>query len=153
MKEVTREITKVEKFTVYEAVDGITFNSKEECKKYEESALCVVRSRIKELTTCKPRDAWTTLGGLDDHSVIAVKPVTEDDVHIILQWLFLEQPHYLKDSMEARREQVRAIVQRAWMDKDVILMGINCEGEYYFINSRRNIIDNLMAMDRKEEGK
>lgn len=34
--------------TKYEAMDGKQFTSKEECKKYEDSALCVLTSRYKE---------------------------------------------------------------------------------------------------------
>ena len=39
MKEITKERTITEKYTLYEAFDGQEFADKKECQKYEESAL------------------------------------------------------------------------------------------------------------------
>jgi hypothetical protein len=38
MKEVIKERTKVEKYIVYEAVDGTEFDFKEDCESYDNSA-------------------------------------------------------------------------------------------------------------------
>ena len=46
MKEIIKDKTVVEHYTVYQATDGTEFNSSEECRKYEESALGVIRSKI-----------------------------------------------------------------------------------------------------------
>lgn len=48
MKELKRTET-IEKIIGYEANDGTRFDSKEECKKYEKSALGVVYERFKKL--------------------------------------------------------------------------------------------------------
>ena len=34
---------------------------------------------------------------------------------------------------------------------DIVLFGINCDGDYYWINSRQNIVDNLVNFGKKEE--
>lgn len=47
MKEIS---VKQEVFvTKYEAMDGKQFTSKEECQKYEDSAMCVITSKYNEL--------------------------------------------------------------------------------------------------------
>jgi len=47
MKEVTKE--KIQKYAMYEALDGTEFHDKAECQKYEESAKGVIRARIAKL--------------------------------------------------------------------------------------------------------
>ena len=150
MKEITKERTKIEKYTVYQAVDGTEFTQKEECEKYEESALGVLRGKIKRLTVCEPQDAWTLMGGYDDHQVIAVKPQTEVDVDTILQWYYLEHSYILEDFRKSERERLEKAIMEAWENDDVVLFGINCEKEYYFINSLKNIINNLSSLTQKD---
>ena len=43
MKEITKEVKNT--YTVYQASDGTEFNSKEECKKYEDTAKCVLLTK------------------------------------------------------------------------------------------------------------
>ena len=153
MKEITKECTHVEKYTVYEAVDGTEFTDQKECEKYEESALGVARGKIHPLFVSTGNEAWTLMGGCDDHEVIAVKFKDATDVDTFLQWLYLECPWYLNEHHKERKAVIESIVRTAYDRGDAILIGKNCEEEYYFINSRQNIIDNLMALDKKEEEK
>lgn len=150
MKEIIKERTKVEKYTVYQALDGTVFTSQEECRKYEESARSVAKGKVQSLFGTG-KDAWTLMGGCDDHEVVTVKFKTTTNVDNFLQWLYLECPWYLNDIHKERKIEVESIVHTAAEKNDVILMGKNCDGDYYFINSRQNIIDNLMALDKEEE--
>lgn len=151
MKEVKEEKVREVKdtFTYYEATDGTRFESSEECRKYETSALGMMRAKVKPLMS-EPKCAWTTMGGLDDHQVVAVNMECEEDENTVLQWIFLECPWYLNDIHKERKEEVVRIVDRALINKDALIFGINCENDYYFINSRENIIDNLINLDKKE---
>ena len=153
MKEITKERTITEKYTLYEAFDGQEFTDRKECQKYEESALGVARGKVQNLFVSTGNDAWTLMGGCDDNEVVAVKLENSTDIDTFLQWLYLECPWYLDDLRRERKAEVESIVRIAFDRKDVILMGRNCDGDYYFINSRQNIIDNLMALDKKEEEK
>lgn len=153
MKEVTKERTVTEKYTLYEAFDGQEFTDRKECQKYEESALGVARGKAQNLFVSTGNDAWSLMGGCDDHEVVAIKFWNSTDTDAFLQWLYLECPWYLSDSQKERKAEVEAIVHIAFDRKDIILLGRNCDGDYYFINSRQNIIDNLMALDKKEEDK
>jgi len=147
-EEKVREIK--ETFTYYEAIDGTRFESLEECNKYESSALAVMRAKVKPLMS-ESKDAWTTMGGLEDHLVVAVSVLTESDVDTVLQWLFLECPWYLNEAHEKKKQELIDIIGQAQINKDVLIFGINCDNDYYFINSRQNIISNLNKLDK--EGK
>lgn len=150
MKEITKERTVTEKYTLYEAFDGQEFTDKKECQKYEESALGVARGKVYNLFVSTGNDAWALMGGNEDHEIVAVKFENPTDVDTFLQWLYLECPWYLNDYHKERKIEVESIVNTAAEKNDVILIGKNCDGDYYLINSRQNIIDNLMALDKKE---
>lgn len=151
MKEITKERTVTEKYTLYEAFDGQEFTDKKECQKYEESALGVARGKVQSLIVSEGNDAWSLMGGCDDHEVVAVKLENSTDMDTFLQWLFLESSWYLMENQKELKAKVESIVYNAAEKDGIILMGRNCDGDYYFINSRQNIIDNLMALDKKEE--
>lgn len=144
MKKLEKDL--ITKCTVFQAVDGTEFSQKEECEKYEKSALGVLRGKIKKFVVCEPKDAWTFIGGYDDHQVIAIKPLIESDIDTILQWYYLEHPYILENPRKSERERFEEVITEAWKNDDVVLFGINYEKEYYFINSRKNIINNLNSL-------
>jgi hypothetical protein len=153
MKEITKERTITEKYTVYEAVDGTQFPDQKECLKYEESALGIARGKVQKLFVSTNNDAWTLMGGMSRHKIVAIKFKDITDVNIFLQWLYLEYSWYLYDSQKELKAKTESIVLTAAKKNDIILIGRDSYGGYYFINSRQNIIDNLMALDKKEEDK
>lgn len=90
MKEIQKETKQY--VTVYEAVDGTEFTSKEECKKYEESAKCVLMAKYSKLVT-KSDTEWELFGvGSDESIVDVVRLNDEQDVNMILQLIVLENP-------------------------------------------------------------
>ena len=149
MKEITKERTHVEKYSVYEALDGTQFDFKEDCEKYEKSALGVLRGRLEKLIVGRAEDAWDLMGGADEHRIIAVKPEKETDVDLILHWFYMENPHYLNDSHVKYKKHLEDTVNTAYDTKDIILFGLNLDNEFYFINSRQNIINNLNTIDKE----
>ena len=142
MKEVKKERT--ESYTVYQAVDGTEFHEKSECEKYERSAHGVLRARIAKLTTGM-ENAWSLMGGMEDHDIIGVKMNTENDLKDIQQFLVLENSYYSYD----KTKEIFDIMEKAYNNNDILLFGINCDGDYYFINSRQNIIDNLNILGKE----
>lgn len=144
MKEVTKE--QVQKYTMYEALDGTEFHDKAECLKYEESAKGVIRARIAKLIVGKDNE-WNLLAGSDEHEVIGIKMQTEKDVEYIKQFFMMECSWY----GEVRTKEIFDVIEKAYDDNDIVLFGINCDGDYYWINSRKNIVDNLMNFGKKEE--
>ena len=150
MKEVIKERTNVEKYKVYQASDGTEFMNYEECRKYEDSALGVVRGNVAKLIVGRTDDAWELMGGNDDNSVIAVKMNCVADVDLVKQLFLLEHPYYNSDERKEAKQKKFDIIEDAYNNNDVVLFGINCDGDYYFINSRLNIISNLNSLDKKE---
>ena len=146
MKEITKETST--KYTVYQAVDGTEFTQKEECVKYEISTLLALRRKIRPIGI--PQDVLMLMGGYDDHQVIAVKPQTKADVDTILQWYYFEHPNILEDYRKAERESLEEVITEAYKNKDAVLFGIHYGKEYYFINSLKNIINNLSSLTQKD---
>jgi len=151
MKEVIKERTNVEKYKVYQASDGTEFMNYEECRKYEDSALGVVRGNVAKLIVGRTDDAWELMGGNDDSSVIAIKMNCAADVDLVKQLFLLEHPYYNETERKELKQKKFDIIEDAYNNNDVVLFGINCDGDYYFINSRQNIIDNLNNLTEKKD--
>ena len=151
MKEVIKERTNVEKYTVYEAVDGTQFTRKEDCEKYDNSAKGVLRGKLKALIVNDEYTGWDLMGGNDDSTIIAVKVPTEADIDIVLQNYYFDQPWILNDGNQNSKAKIVLAVNQAYREQDVLLFGFNCDDELYFIDTRNNIIDRLNKLDKKEE--
>lgn len=151
MKTITRQKTNIENYNVYVATDGTEFSSEQECLKYEESAVGVIRSKVQPLIVSKDNDAWKLMGGYDDHTVVAFKLTTQDQADTLKHFLLIEHPLLQVDTQSARREEIFHIFDAAVGTDDLILFGINCDNDYYYINSRQNIINNLLSLGKQEE--
>ena len=53
MKEIKKERTTTQTYYEYEALDGTIFNDKEECQKYDESALGLLNYKVSLLKVGK----------------------------------------------------------------------------------------------------
>lgn len=148
MKEVTKE--KVQKYTVYKALDGTEFDDKAECEKYEKSAKGVLMARIAKLIVGKG-NAWTIMGGYEDHDIVGFKMLNAIDLEALKQFLLLECPWYNREDNTEDKEKIFDIMEKAYDNDDIILFGINCDGDYYWINSRQNIIDNLTNLGKTSD--
>ena len=147
MKEIKEEIKRevVDTHIYYEATDGTRFNDAEECRKYEASALGMLRSKIAKMAVSDKKDAWELMGGYDGHKVVAFAFNSEKDVDTFIQWMYLEWHYFSEEYMKAKER----IVRKVYVQKDVLLLGVNYKDEYYFINSRNNIIANLKALGKE----
>lgn len=134
----------------YRAVDGTIFTSEDECKKYENSARGVVSGRFHKLIVSDEYNAWDLLGSDEDHVAFAVEVKSSEDVDIVLHFLFMEIPWLLSgsDASNKRRDFIEDVINKALDQDGIILFGKNCDGDIYFINSRQNLIDNLMNLKK-----
>ena len=153
MKEITKERTVTEMYTVYEAVDGTQFDFKEDCEKYDNSAKGVLRGKLKALIVNNEYNGWDLMGGNEDNTIIAVKVPTEVDIDVIFQNYYLDHPWILMEEHQERRAKLIITVNQAYREQDVILFGFNCDDELYLIDTRNNIINRLNKLDKKEEEK
>ena len=148
MKEVTKEHKTT--YTVYQAVDGTEFNAKEDCEQYENTARGVLRGKLKSLIVNDIWNGWDLMGGNEDNQIVAVKVPDENSIDIVLQNYYLDQPWILGESNICRRENFVKAVHQAYKEQDVVLFGINCDGDLYLIDTRNNIINRLNTLDKGE---
>ena len=153
MKEITKERTKVERYEIYQAVDGTEFNTQQDCINYEASAKGVLRGRLKEFIVNDQYDCWDLMGGNEDNQCLAIVVPTEEAKDIILQNYYLDQSWILESSTPTHKERIDKAVQQAYENNDVILFGLNCDDDLYLIDTRMNIINRLYSLDKKEEKK
>lgn len=139
--------------TLYEAIDGKTFRSREECETYEASARGVLRGELKKYIVNEGYNCWDLMGGSEDNMCIAVAVPTEEAKRVVLQNYYLDQPWLLTDSNTSYKERIDNAVQQAYENNDIILFGINCDDDLYLIDTRMNIINRLNGLDKKEEKK
>jgi len=135
---------------MYEAVDGTTFRSQEECVKYEESARGILRAKLKKLIVNDQYDGWELMGGNEGNKILAVKMETEENKETVLQNYYFDNPWILKED-SPHKEKLEKRVEQAYKEQDVILFGLNCVDNLYLIDTRNNIIDRLNKLDLKEE--
>lgn len=147
MKEIKKEIVRKEYTYKYEAFDGTQFSLKEECEKYEKSAEGVLKFKFQKLIVDKA-NAWDLMRGYDDSDVIGIKLAKKEDKDTVLQLFLFMYPYYAKDdlndALKKWLEQYKSYIDEAFENKDILLMGINCEGEYYFIGTKNGIMKNLL---------
>ena len=144
MKEIKKEIIRKDYTYQYESFDGNLWDTKEECEKYEKSAEGVLKLKFQDLIVAK-EEAWDLMRGYEDNDVIGLKLTKEEDKNTVLQLYLLLNPHLLEEKETYKKwlEQYRSYIDEVYEKKDLLLMGINCEGDYYFIGPRNKFIDNL----------
>lgn len=91
------------------------------------------------------------MGGNDDNSILAIKMSCAADVNLVKQLFLLEHPYYDDETRQLLKQEKFDIIDNAYNNGDVVLFGINCDGDYYFINSRQNIIDHLNKLDKAND--
>ena len=144
MKEIKKEIIRKDYTYQYESFDGKLWDTKEECEKYEKSAEGVLKLKFQDLIIAKD-NAWNLMRGYEDNDVIGVKLTKEEDKDTVLQLYLMLNPHLLKEDERYKEwlDEYKSYINEAYENKDLLLMGINCEGDYYFIGPRNKFIDNL----------
>ena len=152
MKEIRNEIIKKEYTYKYESFDGIEFNTEEECEKYENSAEGVLKLKFQDLIVDK-QNAWDLMKGYDDNDVIGLKLAKEEDKDTVLQLYLLQNPQLLDEDERSKNwlKEYRSYINKAYEDNDLLLMGINCDGDYYFIGTRNMIVEKLKNFGEAEK--
>lgn len=75
--------------TVYVAVDGTEFNDKEECVKYDKSALGVLKGRVKKLAVRVSNEEDLLHSGGEDNESWVIIPKSADEIALIRQLLLV----------------------------------------------------------------
>lgn len=144
MKEITRE--KKSTYTVYQAVDGTEFNSKEECQKYEDTAKCLLLTEYKPLVkrTASECDIFNT--GSDEYMIDILQYLSsESDIDILIQLNRLYcSSRRLDDDFY---DNMRSKLEKCLKNRDIVLIGRGTEydgyDDFYILTTLQEVTDNI----------
>jgi hypothetical protein len=128
MKEVIIE-TSI-KTTKYQAIDGTQFLSKEECRKYEESAKCVLLTKYRPMVLNSVTENELFKGaGSEEYSMDIVKIDNEQNIDTILQLYILYHP---KEYYNHQYDSIREKITNAFASGDLLFIGRDSCGDDIF---------------------
>jgi len=126
IKKTVEEVVRVE----YIAEDGTVFRDKEECEKYEKSALVVVSNKLKRLN--KNDASWESLLCIsyDDSGLEIFDIQDQEDLDNLCQYvvLTLSENHAYKDEIERAPQEINA----CGVGHEVMVFW-SCEKEYMYV--------------------
>ena len=122
----------------------------EECRNYENTAKCVLGAKVKRLIVTNEHNAWELSGGLDDNYVVGINFKDENDITTFLQYYCLNHSYLVKDEYEDNLKKISDQCYDVINNDDILPVGHNCDEDCYIINSRNNIVNNLLNIDKNE---
>ena len=140
------EIEKVTKVTRYEAIDGTTFTTEEECVKYEDTAKCVLLTKYKPLIkrTASECDIFNT--GSDEYMIDILQYLSsESDIDILIQLhkLYCNSRNFNDDFYN----KMRIKLEKCLKNRDIVLIGRGTEYDgydnFYILTTLQDITDNI----------
>lgn len=152
MKEIVKEVTRTEKITEYEAIDGTVFESCDECKKYDESARAVLMSKYKKLVI-KTQNEYDTFFycGCEDNEVDIIRIKTKEDADLLKQIYFFINPYKKKGELDGYTIMEFEAIDRALKENDVLFIGRGYDDESFWVYGSAATIIEFIANYRKLE--
>lgn len=141
MKEVTEERKVLD--ILYEAVDGTRFGFREECLRYEESAKGVLKARFMKLVEYSDSEDNILSISSDGNTLYGVKLKEEKDKDTVLQLYLLDHPHLLKEKDNKWVNRAKDLIEFAYKEKDILLVGEDYNGNFFIADCCKNIVDRL----------
>lgn len=139
------EIEKITKVTHYEAIDGTTFTTKEECVRYEESAKCVLLSRYKGMVVKQTNEDAFYKAGSDEFELDIVKLKDDSSINIIMQLY-----HYYNTGEYAKThaESVEKSCARALEEDDflIIYRGDSYDDRFWVRGTRNELFEHINSI-------
>lgn len=144
MKEITREVKST--YIVYQAPDGTEFNSKEECKKYEDTAKCLLLTKYRPLVkkTVTEIDVFNT--GSDEYMLDIIQCLRDEaDIDVLIQLHRLyDRGRKINDDFY---NNLRSRLEKCFEDKDIILIGRGTEydgyDQFFILTTLQEISNNI----------
>ena len=143
-----KEIKQTYQVTKYQAEDGTIFDTKEECKKYDESAKCVLLGKYNDLVI-RQTDCYNLcdpFGGSEEYGVDVVKVNSKEDVDLILQLVYFYRPYLHEEDKHEREIEITKIVNSALTsDSHILFIGRGYPGDEDFcvLATKESLIDTI----------
>lgn len=148
MKEIKKE--KIEYVTVYQAIDGTEFSSKEECLKYDNTAEAVLLSRYKKMIVLEGTEENIFKFGSYDNIINFIKVENDKDIDTVIQ-LYVINYNSMKDNIDVLSKK-REILEKAAKCDDVVIISRGYDYDnFYIMNSLNGYIDELKRSIHKNE--
>lgn len=143
MKQV--EIEKTTKVTHYEAIDGTTFTTKEECVRYEESAKCVLLSRYKGMIVKQTNEDAFYKAGSDEFELDMVKLKDSSSINIIMQlYYYYNTGEYAKSCAESMEKScARALKEDDFL---IIYRGDSYDDRFWVRGTRNELFEHINSI-------
>ena len=133
-------------YTVYQAIDGTEFNSKEECQKYEDTAKCLLLNKYKPLVkrTASEYDIFNT--GSDEYMIDILQYLSsESAIDILIQ---LNRLYYSGRKLDDDfYNNMRSKLEKCLKNRDIVLVGRGTEYDgydnFYILATLQEITDNI----------
>lgn len=132
----------------WEAADGIQFNSREDCEKYEDSAKCVVLAKYKDFVI-KESDEYHLFGvGNEDCQVDIVRVPNEKSIDAIFQAFC-----FFRDwESDENKEKARKTITNAFEYNDFLIIDRGYElDNFYIIGTLDNIVEKIKERVKPNE--
>ena len=140
------EIEKVTKVTRYEAIDGTTFTTEEECVKYEDTAKCVLLIKYKPLVKRAASECDIFNTGSDEYMIDILQYLSsESDIDILIQLhkLYCSSRNFNDDFYN----KMRSKLEKCLKNRDIVLIGRGTEYDgydnFYILTTLQDITDNI----------
>jgi len=127
----TIQIEQTTTITKYEAIDGTTFVSKDECKKYEDTAICVLRSRYNPLVIISTTEYNLFQVGSDECVIDVVKLQSEQDIDTILQLCYYHHNWLKEDKYKDRLQEISTMISKAFRENDYLFISKGLESDNF----------------------
>lgn len=139
------EIEKITKVTHYEATDGTTFTTKEECAKYEESAKCVLLSRYKGMIVKQTNEYAFCEAGSEECELDIVKLKDSSSVNIIMQLYYY---YNTGDYAKTHAESIEKSCARALEEDDflIIYRGDSYDDRFWIRGTRNELFEHINSI-------
>ena len=151
-----KEIKQTYQVTKYQAEDGTIFDTEKECKKYDESAKCVLLGKYNDLVI-RQTDCYhlcDPFGGSDDYAIDIVKVNSKEDVDLILQLVYFYKPRLHKEDYHKREVEITKIVNSALTsDSHILFIGRSYPGDEDFsvLATKENLIDTIEQYCKEDD--
>lgn len=137
METKIKEVIETKTYELYIASDGTEFTNKEECKRYEDTAKCVLLSKYKNWVI-KSTNEWEIFDAGCEETYIDIIRVSEDKIDTILQLTKL-----LGYTNEERLQKDRARLESFIGELVLIGRGDSYEENFWIKNSLKFYVDKL----------
>lgn len=133
----TKTIEKTVKSIIYEANDGTEFQTPEECKQYENTAVCVLLTRYNKLVLKSLMESDIFTAGNDDYIVDIIEMKSTEDLNLVLQL------YKLINSNSSARDN---LIMESFENGDKLCIGRGYSGEedcFWPISTEQHIIQRV----------